>query len=79
MELLSTKLVKPFRVASAPILAATVSSGIVQIKDHDLLWGMLVSAIAVRWFAAPVLAEKGTYPEVKRRHRRTGGSHVLQF
>jgi AcrR family transcriptional regulator len=47
LELLSTKLVKPFRLASAPILAATVSSGIVHIKDHDLLWGMLVSAIAV--------------------------------
>lgn len=45
--LLSKKLVTPFRLACSPLLAAAVSSGIVHTKDRDLLWAMLVSAIAL--------------------------------
>jgi AcrR family transcriptional regulator len=47
LETLNRRLVQPFRLESAPIVAAARNAGVVRSVDGDLFFGMLMSAIAM--------------------------------
>lgn len=47
MALLMHRLIEPFRNACRPVLLAAISEGLIQPSDPDVLFSMLISAIAI--------------------------------
>lgn len=57
MEVLVERLVKPFRVACTPIMAAAMAAGIVRVTNLELFFSMLITAISAP-MASPALIAK---------------------
>jgi AcrR family transcriptional regulator len=47
LDMLLTKLMKPFRDAARPIISAAMEAGVIHSSDADLCFGLLISAVAI--------------------------------
>lgn len=66
LDTLVSRLVKPFRDRCRPIIQAALDAGVVQGKDADMVFGMLIAAISLPMVSPALFTGQGDNSEALR-------------